>query len=37
MLLLIAEENNDLEFHRQQIVKFNNYNKMMGDYGINIE
>ncbi|WP_329807028.1 DUF2723 domain-containing protein [Flavobacterium facile] len=37
MLLLIAEENNDLDFHRQQIVKFNNYNKMMGDYGINIE
>ncbi len=37
MLLLIAEENNDLEFHSQQIVKFNNYNKMMGDYGINIE
>ncbi|MES2864154.1 MAG: DUF2723 domain-containing protein [Bacteroidota bacterium] len=37
MLLLIAEENNDLEFHSQQIVKFNNYNKMMGDYGINLE
>lgn len=37
MLLLIAEENNDLEFHNQQLVKFNNYNKMMGDYGINID
>lgn len=37
MLLLIAEENNDLEYHSQQIVKFRNYNKMMGDYGINID
>ena len=37
MLLLIAEENNDLDYHRQEIVKFNNYNKMMGDYGINIQ
>lgn len=37
MLLLIAEENNDVEYHSQQIVKFRNYNKMMGDYGINID
>ena len=37
MLLLLAEENNDLDYHRQQLVKFKNYNKMMGDYGINIE
>ncbi|CAM4430144.1 DUF2723 domain-containing protein [Flavobacterium terrigena] len=37
MLMLIAEENNDLEFYNQQIIKFKNYNKMMGDYGISIE
>lgn len=36
MLMLIAEENDDLEFYNQQITKFNNYNRMMGDYGIQI-
>ena len=31
LLLLLAEDNNDTEFYNTQIVKFKNYNKMMGD------
>lgn len=37
LLLLLAEDNNDTEFYNTQIVKFKNYNKMMGDYGVNLE
>lgn len=35
LLLMLAEENNDKEFYNSEIIKFKNYNKMMGDYGVN--
>lgn len=37
LLLLLAEDNNDTEYYNTEIVKFKNYNKMMGDYGVNLD
>ena len=36
-LLLLAQENGDVEFYNFQRVKFNNFNKMMGEYKREIE